>query len=232
MAKPIKKSHRRKASAPPELARRVARRRATADRRLRILERLPGLAVEPFARGGGTAPRRREIIARMRSAGRLRLRRLPIITESIGRIHPSPSLRGALETKQSRGRVMRPRDCFAALAMTAGPRRELPAPNSAPAEAGDENFPGCKALKSHEMKLESVDVTKTWDQRSFVRGAGRLGRAYRADRDRRARRRREASPKPLRSRLIVHLLNRGVSAAGIAAREGPGAKRSRSEMAP
>ena len=33
---------------------------------------------------------------------------------------PLPSLRGALATKQSRGRVMRPLDCFAALAMTAG----------------------------------------------------------------------------------------------------------------
>src|ERR1700675_2658363 len=31
-----------------------------------------------------------------------------------------PSLRGALATKQSRGRVMRPLGCFAALAMTAG----------------------------------------------------------------------------------------------------------------
>src|ERR1700683_83320 len=33
---------------------------------------------------------------------------------------PLPSLRGALATKQSRGRVMRPLDCFAALAMTGG----------------------------------------------------------------------------------------------------------------
>ena len=33
---------------------------------------------------------------------------------------PLPSLRGALATKQSRGRVMRPLDCFAALAMTVG----------------------------------------------------------------------------------------------------------------
>ena len=33
---------------------------------------------------------------------------------------PLPSLRGALATKQSRGRVMRPLDCFAALPMTGG----------------------------------------------------------------------------------------------------------------
>src|SRR5271156_5444954 len=33
---------------------------------------------------------------------------------------PLPSLRGALATKQSRGRVMRPLDCFAALAMAGG----------------------------------------------------------------------------------------------------------------
>ena len=52
MAKPIKKSHRRKAPAPRKSARRVAQRRATAGRRLRILERLPGLALEPIARGG------------------------------------------------------------------------------------------------------------------------------------------------------------------------------------
>jgi len=41
-----------------------------------------------------------------------------------------------------------------------------------------------------------------------------------------------ASPKPLRRRLIVDLFNRGVSVAGIGAREGLGAKRSRPEMAP
>jgi hypothetical protein len=47
-----------------------------------------------------------------------------------------------------------------------GPRRELPARNSAPPEAEDENFPGCKALKYHEMGLESMDATKPVDQRS------------------------------------------------------------------
>jgi hypothetical protein len=118
--------------------------------------------------------------------------------------------------------------CFAALAMTAGLRRELPAEFGVAGSRG-EYFPGCKALKSHKMRLESVDVTKAWDQHSFVRGAGRPAVAYRADRDRRARRRREASPKPLRSRPIVHLSNRGVSIAGIAAREGLDAKRSRPE---
>ena len=51
-----------------------------------------------------------------------------------------------------------------------------------------------------------------------------------ADRGLRSRRppmpRGNASPKPLRSQLIVDLFNRGVSVAGIAAREGLGAKRS------
>src|SRR5271168_3265905 len=42
------------------------------------------------------------------------------MTKSIGREAPLPSLRGALATKQSSGRVMRPLDCFAALAMTGG----------------------------------------------------------------------------------------------------------------
>src|SRR5271163_3542745 len=48
------------------------------------------------------------------------VRRRPITTESTGRRCPLPSLRGALATKQSRGRVLRPLDCFAALALTAG----------------------------------------------------------------------------------------------------------------
>ena len=39
----------------------------------------------------------------------------------------------------------------------AGPRRESPAPNSAADRSRDENFPGYKALKSHEMEKESAD---------------------------------------------------------------------------
>ena len=48
------------------------------------------------------------------------LRRRPITIEFDWTEMPLPSLRGALATKQSRGRVMRPLDCFAALAMTTG----------------------------------------------------------------------------------------------------------------
>ena len=53
MAKPSKKSRRRQAASPPppEPARRVVPRRATAERRLRILERLTmGLTVAHIAR--------------------------------------------------------------------------------------------------------------------------------------------------------------------------------------
>ncbi len=38
-----------------------------------------------------------------------------------------------------------------------GPRRELPAPNSAPPETEAKLFLGCKALKCHETGLESVN---------------------------------------------------------------------------
>ena len=43
---------------------------------------------------------------------------VPVIRQKRCRRHRRPSLRGALATKQSRGRVLRPLDCFAALAMT------------------------------------------------------------------------------------------------------------------
>ena len=67
MTKPAKKSPRREPPAPPEPARRVAPRRATADRRLRILERLTtGLTVAHIARVEGlTVTRIRQIIAAM-----------------------------------------------------------------------------------------------------------------------------------------------------------------------
>ena len=222
-------------------------RRATADRRLRILERLPGLAVEPIARGGAhgatqTTNHRADVgEPRDRSAGRLRPMRIARLSEAM--IVARTMTRRAISarwvdcsnstaTMASRGRCFRfPRKPRRHGAQRAAARIAGAEFGAAGSRGG--TFPGCKALKSHEMELESVDVTKAADQRSFVRARRpALGRAYRADRDRRARRRREASPKPLRSRLIVHLLNRGVSVAGIAAREGLGANRSRSEMAP
>jgi hypothetical protein len=65
MAKPSKKSLPPEPPAP-EPARRVAPRRATADRRLRILERLTtGLTVAHVARGGLTVTRVRQILAAM-----------------------------------------------------------------------------------------------------------------------------------------------------------------------
>ena len=67
MSKPAKKSPSQEAPAPPEPARRVAPRRATADRRLRILERLTtGLTVAHIAREEGLSVQRiRRIIAEM-----------------------------------------------------------------------------------------------------------------------------------------------------------------------
>src|SRR5271155_2000589 len=67
MSKPAQKSPSQEATAPPEPARRVAMRRATADRRLRILERLTtGLTVAHIAREEGLSVQRiRRIIAEM-----------------------------------------------------------------------------------------------------------------------------------------------------------------------
>jgi hypothetical protein len=67
MSEPAKKSPSREAPAPPEPARRVAPRRATADRRLRILERLTtGLTVAHIAREEGLSVQRiRRIITEM-----------------------------------------------------------------------------------------------------------------------------------------------------------------------
>jgi hypothetical protein len=48
------------------------------------------------------------------------VRRRPITIEFDWTEMPLPSLRGALATKQSRGRVLRPLDCLAGLAITGG----------------------------------------------------------------------------------------------------------------
>jgi hypothetical protein len=104
MAKPIKKSHRRKASPP-------ARGPAPRDGGSNAAHSGSGFG----ARRGGCRTRRAHGAThttdhradaeepRDRSAGRLRLTRRPIITESIGRIHRSPSLRGALATRGNPG---------------------------------------------------------------------------------------------------------------------------------
>jgi hypothetical protein len=60
-------------------------------------------------------------------------------------------------------------------------------PNSASPEVGAD-FSWLQSLEIPRKGIGIGDVTKAADQRSFMRGAPALGRAYRADRDRRARR--------------------------------------------
>src|ERR1700679_3214418 len=72
-----------------------------------------------------------------------RLRRRPITDWT----SPLPSSRGALATKQPRGRVMLPLGCFAALAMTGTPREppvttDEAAPENGPAEPAAEYIVG------------------------------------------------------------------------------------------
>jgi hypothetical protein len=95
----------------------VARRRETA-RRLRILERLPGLAVENLAREGD------------HGATHTTLGRLLKLDRYDGFATPLLSLSAEASSPRR----------------TIGPRRELPAPNSAPPEAGGENFSWLQSL--------------------------------------------------------------------------------------
>jgi hypothetical protein len=172
----------------------VAQRRATADRRFRILDRLPGLTV---LESREIDPPAGFVSKAVSNNYRIDLMNTPL----------------PITARHCEELLRRSNDSRAATRIAGA---EFGAPGSR-----DKNFPGCKALKSHEMELESAGRDE--DVGSAFVCAGRrpaLGRAYRADRDRRARRRREASPKTLRSRLIVHLSNRGVSVAGVAAREG------------
>ena len=178
MSKPAEKSPSQEAPAPPEPARRVAPRRATADRRLRILERLTtGLTVAHIAREEGLSVQRiRRIIAEMLEsreidppAGFVQLQiarlseamivartmmmegdlhamdRLIRLTGELDRYHGFATPSFSLPAEGSPPRRL------------ARPGRELPALDSAPPEADEETFPGCKALKSHETGLESAD---------------------------------------------------------------------------
>jgi hypothetical protein len=156
MSEPAKKSPSREAPAPPEPARRVAPRRATADRRLRILERLTtGLTVAHIAREEGLSVQRiRRIIAEMLEsreidppAGFVQLQiarlseamivartmmmegdlhamdRLIKLTGELDRYHGFAKPSFSLPAEGSPPRRL------------AGPRRELPARDSAPPEA-------------------------------------------------------------------------------------------------
>ena len=154
MAKPIKKSHRRKAPAPPEPARRVAPRRATADRRLRMLERLPGLALAHIARGGADgATQTTKHCAdagepRDRSGGRLRptANRAAERSDDLshGRAVCARWVDGSnsTATTASRSRCFGSRGSLVATAHSRAARRELPAPNSVPAKVGGEPLAG------------------------------------------------------------------------------------------
>jgi hypothetical protein len=154
MAKPPKKPLPRKALAP-EPARRVAPRRATADRRLRILERLTtGLTVAHIAREEGlTVTRIRQILAAMLESREIdppagfvqlqiaRLSEAMIVARTMmmeGDLQAMDrliKLTGELDRYHSfrKPPVSLPPEASPPRRL-AEPRRELPAPNSAPSE--------------------------------------------------------------------------------------------------
>ena len=159
MAKPSEKSHRREAalSPPPaEPAPRVATRRATAERRLRILERLTtGLTVEHIARVEGLSVRRIRRIIQEVLASREIDPAAGFVQLQIARLSEALIVAGAMMMEgdlQAMDRLIRltgeldryhgfrPSQipAFAEAPPSrriAGPRRELPAPNAAPVEA-------------------------------------------------------------------------------------------------
>jgi hypothetical protein len=173
MAKPSKKPLRAEAPAPPEAARRLAPRRATANRRLRILERLTGLALAHIAREEGlngaahtTGHRADAGEPRDRSAGRLRPTAGRPAQRSDDRgVHNDDGGRSARDGSIARadGRTrplsrLRNAAIFASCGRLAA---AAPCPASTGIAGADGrrygNFPGCKALKSHETKLESAE---------------------------------------------------------------------------
>jgi len=159
MAKSPKKSRRRKAALSPpapEPARRVAPRRATAERRLRVLERLTmGLTVAHIARVEGLSVQRiRRIIAEMLAsreidppAGFVQLQIARISEAMI--VARTMMMEGDLQAMDRLIRLTGELDRYHGFAPSqipafaeappsrriAGPRRELPAPNAAPVEA-------------------------------------------------------------------------------------------------
>ena len=178
MSKPAEKSPSREAPAPPEPARRVAPRRATADRRLRILERLTtGLTVAHIAREEGLSVQRiRRIIAEMLEsreidppAGFVQLQIARLSEAMI--VARTMMMEGDLHAMDRLIKLTRELDRYYGFVE---PPVSLPAegsPLATPSRAAtriagagftvdgsdEETFPGCKALKSHEMGLESAD---------------------------------------------------------------------------
>jgi len=158
MAKPSKKSL---TPEPPEPARRVAPRRATADRRLRILERLTtGLTVAHVAREERlTVTRIRQIIAGMLESREIdppagfvqiqiaRLSEAMIVARTMmmeGDLQAMDrliKLNGELDRYHGFGKppVSLPPESSPPRRL-AGQRRELPAPNSEPSEAETKIF--------------------------------------------------------------------------------------------
>ena len=190
MSKPAEKSPSREAPVPPEPARRVAPRRATADRRLRILERLTtGLTVAHIAREEGLSVQRiRRIIAEMLESREIdppagfvqlqiaRLSEAMIVARTMmmeGDLHAMDrliKLTGELDRYHG----------FASRRFRFPRKARRPAPSRAAtriagagfgvAGSDEETFPGCKALKSHEIGLESAE----WPLPSpFFTGRGR-----------------------------------------------------------
>jgi hypothetical protein len=157
MAKSSNISRRRQAAAsPPEPARRVVPRRATAERRLRILERLTtGLAVAHIARAEGLSVQRiRRIIAEMLAsrevdpaAGFVQLQVARLSKAMI--VARTMMMEGDLQAMDRWIRLTGELDRYhgftpsqipafaeaAAARRTAGPRRELPAPSATRVEA-------------------------------------------------------------------------------------------------
>ena len=177
MSKPAKESPSREAPAPPEPARRVAPRRATADRRLRILERLTtGLGVAHIAREEGLSVQRiRRIIAEMLESREIdppagfvqlqiaRLSEAMIVARTMmmeGDLHAMDRLiKLTGELDRYHGFV----NPSLSLPAEGSPPRRLAGPDAncrrwiCAAGSDEETFPGCKLLKSHETGLESAD---------------------------------------------------------------------------
>jgi hypothetical protein len=171
MTKPAEKSRRPEAPAP---ARRVAPRRATADRRLRILERLTtGPTGTRIARAEGlTVTRIRRIIAQMLEsreidppAGFVQIQ-IARLSEAmiVGRTMTSRAMRAMDRLMKPTGELDRyhgfgkPPVSLPSVGSPprrlAGPRRELTAPNSAPSEA--ETKVRLEMAPQHIEKIESA----------------------------------------------------------------------------
>ena len=164
-----KSRHRQAASSALETARRLAPRRATADRRLRILERLTArlsgaMLRAPRGRATDSADHRRDAgepppagfvqwqIARIREAMIVARRMMGELqaTDRFIRMTSELDRRHDFAQPLAGGR----RGSRAARRFGAHPAP--PASDQAPVEAGGETFPACKPLKSLKTELEST----------------------------------------------------------------------------